>query len=111
LSATPRKVVLLSLVEIDTILFWATGAPQASDVEHGGASPVSRPTVPELRASIVSALERAKKGPLLDGPSYHVSFMPDEGEVLSQWCRDAAPSVGGSSTDALVAAAAKIDAT
>ena len=96
-----KKIVQLSLDDVDTILYFAN--PEDREIDPG-----SRGMVPELPASILATLERARTG---DGPAYHVPLAPDEAHALSQWCRTAAPPVGGFNTDSLVKAAAKIDAT
>jgi hypothetical protein len=91
-----RKIVRLSRDEIDTILHFARSSASLM--------------LPELRVSIVAALERTRAAEP-DAPAYRLPLALDETHALSQWCRAAAPSVGGTSTDALVAAVTRIDAT
>ena len=62
-----------------------------------------------LDRGIVTALETAAHGPLIDG-SYQVALQPDDATALSTWCRTVAPSVSPAHAAVLLVAADTIDA-
>ena len=96
------KVPTLSLLAVRLILDrdQATRTPEATEVLGTGDSPAARHSGSLLPQRVVAALEKALRGSLIAGNSYHVALQPDEATALTRWCRAVAPIT--SSADAAV---------
>jgi hypothetical protein len=92
------KVPTLPLLAVRLILDLAreTQTPAATEV-------------PALPSAIVTTLETAAHGTLIDG-SYQVALQPDDATALSAWCRAIALSVNPAHAGVLIIAADTIDA-
>jgi mRNA-degrading endonuclease toxin of MazEF toxin-antitoxin module len=56
-------------------------------------------------------LEKALRGSLIAGNSYHVALQPDEATALTRWCRAVAPITSSADAAVFRDAADTIDAT
>jgi len=81
----------------------------ATEVLGSRESPVAEPPAPALPSGIVTTLETAAHGPLIDG-GYQVALQPDDATALSSWCRAIAPLVNRAHAGVLLVAADTIDA-
>ena len=79
------------------------------DLARENADGSAATEVPALPSDIVTALETAARGTLIDG-SYQVALQPDDATALSSWCRAIAPSVNPAHAGVLRVAADTIDA-
>jgi len=91
---TNNKVVTLPLLAMRLILdrHERTRAPEATEVLGPGDSPAARHSGLLLPQNVVAALEKALRGSLIAGNSYHVALQPDEATALTGWCRAVGPS-------------------
>jgi hypothetical protein len=89
------KVVTLSMRAVKLILARAQdlAIPRATEVQTSRESPISAPGGPVLDQRAVTALEKAARGPLIDGYGYQVALQPDEAAALIAWCGTVAKSV------------------
>jgi hypothetical protein len=107
------KVPTLSFLAIGLILdrHERTRAPEATEVFGPGDSPAARHSGLLLPQNVVAALEKALRGSLIAGNSYHVALQPDEATALTRWCRAVAPITSSADAAVFRDAADTIDAT
>ena len=107
------KIPTLSLLTVRLILdrHETTRAPEATEVLGPGDSPAARHSGRLLPQGVVAALEKALRGSLIAGNSYHVALQPDEATALTRWCRAVAPITSSADAAVFRDAADTIDAT